>query len=83
MAKLTDQELQEFQAYRQEASKIAVSLGEIHYQRTFLDLELDKLKAAVQVNASAQQAYLKELGEKYGDGSINVETGEITPIASN
>ena len=83
MAKLTDQELQEFQAYRQEASKIAVSLGEIHYQRTFLDLELEKLKAAVQANASAQQTYLKELGEKYGDGSINVETGEITPIQSN
>ena len=83
MANLTDQELQEFRSYRQEATNIAVSLGEIHYQRAFLDFELDKLKAAVQVNASAQQAYLKELGEKYGDGSINVETGEITPIQSN
>ena len=83
MSKLTDQELQEFQSYRQEASKIAVSLGEIHYQRAFLDLELDKLKAAVQANASAQQAYMEELGKKYGDGSINVETGEITPIQSN
>ena len=25
----------------------------------------------------------RQLGEKYGDGSINIETGEITTIATN
>jgi len=83
MAQLTDQELQDFQAFRQEASKIAISLGEIHYQRTLIDLEIDKLKAAVQANASAQQEYMKQLGDKYGDGSINVQTGEITLLETN
>jgi hypothetical protein len=30
-----------------------------------------------------QQAQLKEFGTKYGDGSINVSTGEITVIPAN
>ena len=83
MAQLTDQELQDFQAFRQEASQLAMSLGEIHFQRVLIDLELDKLKVAIQVNTAAQQEYLKELGKAYGDGSINVQTGVITPIEAN
>jgi predicted secreted protein len=80
--KLTEQELQDFKAFRQEASRLAAILGELHYQRTLIDLELENVKAGVKANAAAQQKLLKELGEKYGDGSINVETGEIAPLKS-
>ena len=82
MAQLTQEELSEFRSYREEANKLAGALGELHFQKTLIDLELDKIKAAVQVNVSAQQTQLKELGSKYGDGSINIETGEITVLAS-
>ena len=78
--KLTTEELKEFQTYRQEAGRLAAILGEIHYQRTLIDLELDNLKKAIKSNVDQQQVLMKTLGEKYGDGSINVETGEITPI---
>ena len=78
--KLTTEELKDFQTYRQEASRLAAILGEIHYQRTLIDLELDNLKKAIKSNVDQQQILMKALGEKYGDGSINVETGEITPI---
>jgi len=77
-AQLTPEELKEFQAFRFEANRHASILGELHYQRTLVDLELDGLKQAIRENARKQQANLKTLGEKYGDGSINVETGEIT-----
>lgn len=78
--KLTAEELKDFQAFRQEASRLAAILGEIHYQRTLIDLELENLKKAIKSNVDQQQVLMKALGEKYGDGSINVETGEITPI---
>ena len=77
---LTQEELQQFQSYRQEANRLAAILGEIHYQKTLIDLELDNLKQAIKVNVDKQQTFMKTLGETYGDGSINVETGEITPI---
>lgn len=81
--KLTEQELQDFRAFRQEANRLAAILGEIHYQKVLIDAELDNLKAAIKANVVAQQEQLKQLGETYGDGSINGETGEITPVASN
>lgn len=80
--KLTEQELQDFKAFRQEANRLAAILGEIHYQRVLIDAELDNLKAAIKANVIAQQEQLKQLGETYGDGSINAETGEIAPIES-
>lgn len=79
---LTPEELQEFKANRQEANRLAAVLGELHYQRTLLDLELESLKENVRTNALKQREHLKQLGEKYGDGSINPETGEISPISA-
>jgi hypothetical protein len=76
--KLTPEELQEFQANRQGAARLAAVLGELHYQKTLLDLELEDLKEAIRANALKQRDQLKQLGEKYGDGTINPETGEIT-----
>lgn len=80
--KLTPEELQEFQNNRQEANRLAAVLGELHFQRTLLDLELENMKEAVKSNALKQREQLKKLGEKYGDGSINPENGEITPLSA-
>jgi hypothetical protein len=80
---LTPEELQQFKSFRKEANRLASILGELNYQKTLLDLELENLKEAIRTNVTKQQAQLKELGNKYGDGSINIETGEITPIPQN
>ena len=78
--KLTPEELQEFQTGRQEATRLAAILGELHFQRTLLDLELENLKEAIKANALKQRDQLKTFGEKYGDGTINPETGDIAPL---
>lgn len=79
---LTAEELQEFKSYRFEANRLASVLGELHYQKTLIDLELENVKRAVGENSKKQQANLRALGEKYGDGTINVETGEIVSADS-
>jgi hypothetical protein len=81
--KLTPQELEDFQVFRQEANRLASILGELHYQRTLIDLELDGVKEGIKGNTLAQQAQLKDFGTKYGDGSINISTGEITLIPAS
>jgi hypothetical protein len=80
---LTAEELQEFKGYRSEATQLASILGELNYQKTLIELELEKVKQAVKTSTEDQQKFMKTLGEKYGDGSINVETGEITPIKTS
>lgn len=79
--KLTPEEFEEFKASRQEANRLAAILGELHFQRTLLDLELENLKEAVKANAAKQREQLQKLGEKYGNGTIDPETGEILPSA--
>lgn len=81
--KLTPEELQELQGYRNEANRLGAILGEYTYQQTLIEFELDVIKAGVKENAKKQQEHLKNLGAKYGDGSINFETGEIVPISVN
>lgn len=77
---LTPEELQEFQSYRQESNRLAAALGELSYRRTLIEFELDGIKEAIKANAQKQNEQLRGLGAKYGDGSINVETGEISPV---
>jgi hypothetical protein len=77
---LTPEELQQFQTVRQSVLETVSILGDLSYRKTLLELELDGLKQAIAQNALKEKALLKEFGQKYGDGSINVQTGEITPL---
>ena len=81
--KLTVEELQEFQANRGESEKLAAMLGQIHYQKVLLEVELEDLKNRVVELTKKQQKHLEYLGEKYGNSMINPQTGEITDIPSN
>ena len=78
--KLSQEELEQAQTLRSEASRFAAILGEYTYQKTLIEFELEVIKAGMKENAKTQRDFLRNLGEKYGDGSINFETGEITPI---
>ena len=78
--KLSQEELEQFQSYRSEANRFAAILGEYTYQKTLIEFELDIIKAGMKENAKNQRDFLNSLGEKYGDGRINFETGEIAPI---
>ena len=71
--KLSKEELQKVQSNQQISNEIIFAIGE---------LELQKISLVDQYRELAQQQ--TELGndltKKYGDGKINLNTGEITPI---
>jgi hypothetical protein len=77
---LTAEELQQFQKVRNSIFETISILGELNYRKTLLEVELEALKATIKDNAAKEKALLNEFGKKYGDGSINTETGVITPI---
>ena len=79
-AKLTSEELQQFQDIRNNIFETISILGDLNYRKTLIDFELQNLNEAIKQNAIKEKALLKGFGEKYGDGSINVETGDITPL---
>jgi hypothetical protein len=77
---LTPEELKEFQDLREEIIQTVSILGDLEYRKTLLDFEIDNLKSVIKQNATKERTLLTEFGTSYGNGSINVETGEITPI---
>ncbi len=77
---LTAEELQQFQTVRNSIFETISILGELNYRKTLLEVELEALKVIIKDNATKEKVLLNEFGKKYGDGSINTETGVITPI---
>lgn len=76
---LSKEELKQFQSIREEIFETISILGDLEYRKTLLEFEIDSLKSNIKQNAIKEKTLLTELGIKYGNGSINVETGEITP----
>lgn len=74
---LTQEELQQLKNIKDEVLSVASALGELEYQNTIIKIEQEKLVARVKDIKEREQQLLKSFGEKYGDGIINLETGEI------
>jgi hypothetical protein len=68
--KLTTEELQIVKDLKQEYTNLAFTLGELEIQKVML---LDTQKEL----ASKEKQIAKQLQEKYGEGTIDLETGEV------
>jgi hypothetical protein len=87
MAKLTTEELQSIKDLQSKYNQTIFEIGIAEAQRIALSEQVEKLQSnkTALVNDLAtiekQESDLVEsLQTKYGQGSINPETGEITPI---
>jgi hypothetical protein len=68
--KLTTEELDEVKKIRSSYNDLAISLGELEIEKARL-LEFRKTLS------DRELAIAKTLQDKYGEGSINLETGEV------
>jgi|688.fasta_scaffold1016307_1 hypothetical protein len=74
---LSQEELQQIQQVRKQMVELASTLGELAFQETVITIEKQKLTEAVKNTREQEKNLLNEFGKKYGDGVINLETGEI------
>jgi hypothetical protein len=68
--KLTDEELQAIKNIRDEYTNLAIALGELELQKFSL---WDAQKATSEKESQLAQ----QLREKYGEGTIDLNTGEV------
>jgi len=87
MAQLTTEELQSIKDLQSKYNQTIFEIGVAEAQRIALQEQVEKLgenkKQLVNDLATIEQKeseLINSLQEKYGQGSINPETGEITPI---
>jgi seryl-tRNA synthetase len=87
MSKLTQEELQSIKDLQSKYNQTLFEIGVAEAQRIALAEQVEKLEASKKqlVNDLAtieqkENELTNSLQEKYGTGSINPESGEITPI---
>jgi phage host-nuclease inhibitor protein Gam len=86
MNKITEQEMTELTQLRDQYSKTIFEIGQLQYEKHELesqlktiDSELTGLYGDVSSNYQRQDDYLTKIREKYGEGNLDTQTGEILP----
>jgi len=76
--KLSQEELQELQTVRSKEGEITFALGQIEVQKAILEGQKNNLLNDLANNQEKANTLAKKLQDKYGEGVINDQTGEIT-----
>jgi len=75
--KLLEEELQKLKDFQRSENEITFNLGQLELRKVFLDKRSETLKHQYQTLLQEQEKVGKELQEKYGEGNIDLEKGEI------
>ena len=78
MGKITDTELQRIELVKKDALEVASALGELSYQKLSIELLIDEQKKRIKQIKDQEESLLQELKDKYGNVSINIETGDFS-----
>lgn len=76
--KLLVEEVEQLQAIQQKYNAVVSELGNIELAKINLDARKEEVLTFLSELKVEEQAIGKELNEKYGVGSINLEKGEFT-----
>jgi len=76
---LTQEEIQSLKELQENQLNLLTTLGDIEYQISILESKKQFLKNQILKQVENEAKIGKELQEKYGDGSINLEKGEFIP----
>ena len=81
--KFTEEELKSLQELQGTYNQITVAFGQVSLSRIGLDAQEESLKTALADTRTKENELAKTLTDKYGKGSLNIETGEFTPVKEN
>lgn len=74
---ITQEELQSLKGLRNEADQFVINLGEIQFQKVLFEAQEQKLKDGILDLKTREKAMVDSLVAKYGNVSIDIETGSI------
>jgi hypothetical protein len=77
MGKITEEELSRINTIKQTSIEIASILGELSYNKIILENEIELQKSRIFEVKKQEVSLFQDLKTKYGDVTINIETGEF------
>ena len=78
--KFTKEELDSLRSFQSRMEQVVNQLGRVHLSKIKLDEQEDLLKNEIKNIEKAEQELAQTLTNKYGKGSLDIETGTFTPI---
>jgi len=76
--KLSKEELEVLQGYQKQQNQITYNLGQVDIQKAILEGQRSAILEDLANLQEKSNKTAKELQDKYGEGNINLETGEMT-----
>jgi len=76
--KLSEEELKVLRGYQQEQNQITFNLGNVDIQKAILEGQRSQILDGLANLQEKSNKTAKELQDKYGEGNIDLETGEFT-----
>ena len=80
--KLTDKELKVLKEYQNVQNQVTFELGNLDIQKALLEGQRSAILEKLADLQEKSNKTAKELQEKYGEGNINIDTGEFTTISN-
>ena len=78
--KLTKDEIKEIGDLRRSISNVTLVIGETEIAFENLGIRKRELLSRLLKLSEKQSDFAKKLEDKYGNGNVNLDTGEFTPI---
>ena len=76
---LTEEEITELKSLKQQLKDLTGIVGETEIQIMNLQIRKDQIKSRLQTLQNKEYVLAKKLEEKYGNGTISIESGEFLP----
>ena len=74
---LSKEEINKLSSLQEQQNNFVIQLGQIEYQTHLLDQQKDTTKQHIKSFENEQIQLAKQLEEKYGKGTVNLESGEF------
>ena len=78
--KFSKTELEEIQNLQEEISSITFQLGQLSISKIRIEEQDQLLKEKLNNSRNKEIQLAKKLSSKYGKGSLNLDTGEFSPL---
>jgi len=78
--KLSQQQLQQLKSIQQKNQAVVQELGQIEILKLQLKKRQQTAQQYLEDLLQEQQTIAQELEDTFGKGSVNIETGEFTPL---
>ena len=77
---LTKEEIQQLSSLQEQQNDFVIQLGQVEYQKLLLNKQENSIKQQIEIFEEKQTGLAQQLEEKYGKGTVNLESGEFVGI---